>query len=114
LKKWMMLAAILALVLVAAAPVVAQVGFGIGDTENESGEIGTENNFAIEGNNNSACLGELQSGQTGSFTNQQGTLQDTAEVDDNGFAGGGIGFAPENATECAQEVQQAASASSAK
>src|SRR5215204_7044315 len=77
----MMLAAMLALVLVAAAPVLAQVAFGIGDAENESGEIETENAFEIEGNNNNACLGQQQFGQTGNFTNQQGALQ---------FGGGGV------------------------
>src|ERR671916_1581991 len=108
----MMLAAMLALVLVAAAPVLAQVGFGIGDTENESGEIETENAFGISGNNNSACLGQQQFGNTGNFTNQQGALQYASAVDDLGFAGPGIGFAPESETACEQEVQQAAAASS--
>jgi len=112
LKKWMMLAAILALVLVAAAPVLAQVSLEIADTENESGGIETENEFAIEGNNNSACLGQLQFGQTGNFTNQQGALQYASDVDDLEFAGPEIEFAPENATECEQAVQQSAAASS--
>src|SRR5215207_11690992 len=108
----MMLAAMLALVLVAAAPVLAQVGFGIGDTENESGEIETENAFGISGNNNSACLGQLQFGQTGNFTNQQGSLQYASGVDDLGFAGPEIEFGPENETACEQAVQQSAAASS--
>jgi hypothetical protein len=101
--------AVLALV---AAPVLAQVGFGIGDTENESGEIETENAFGIEGDNNNACLGQLQFGNTGNFTNQQGALQYASEVDDLEFAGGELSFAPENETACEQEVQQAAAASS--
>ena len=112
MKKWMMLAAILALVLVAAAPVVAQVAFEIGDTENESGEIETENAFGIEGNNNSACLGQLQFGQTGNFTNQQGTLQYASGVDDLEFGAGELEFGPENETACEQAVQQSSAASS--
>jgi hypothetical protein len=108
----MMLVAILALVLVAAAPVVAQVGFEISDTENESGGIETENAFEIAGNNNSACLGQLQFGQTGNFTNQQGALQYASTVDDLEFAGGELEFAPENETGCEQAVEQAAAASS--
>ena len=112
MKKWMMLAAILALVLVAAAPVVAQVAFEIGDTENESGGIETENAFEIEGNNNSACLGQQQFGNTGNFTNQQGALQYASVVDDIGLSGPGIGFAPESETACEQAVQQSAAASS--
>ena len=101
--------AVLALI---AAPVLAQVGFEIGDTENESGEIETENEFGIEGDNNNACLGQLQFGNTGNFTNQQGALQYASGVDDLEFAGGELSFAPENETACEQEVQQAAAASS--
>ena len=104
--------AMLAVLALVAAPVLAQVGFGIGDTENESGEIETENAFGIEGDNNNACLGQLQFGQTGNFTNQQGALQYASDADDLGFAGPEIEFAPENETACEQEVQQAAAASS--
>jgi len=112
MKKLMLMAAMLALVLVAAAPVVAQVGFEIGDAENESGGIETENAFSIEGNNNNACLGQLQFGQTGNFTNQQGVLQYASDADDLEFGAGEFEFAPENETACEQAVQQAAAASS--
>ena len=112
MKKWMMLAAMLALVLVAAAPVLAQVGFGIGDTENESGEIETENAFEIAGNNNSACLGQQQFGNTGNFTNQQGSLQYASVTDDQEFGGPEIEFGPESETACEQAVQQSSAASS--
>jgi hypothetical protein len=110
------------------------VSFEIGDAENESGDIETENNFAIKGNNNNACLGQLQFGQTGNFTNQQGALQfgEGADFDrdhgffgrdrDHGFFGNGNGdlefegpeitFAPQNETACNQVVQQSAAASS--
>ena len=98
--------------LVGAVPAVAQVAFEIGDTENESGGIGTSNEFEIAGNNNNACLGQQQFGQTGNFTNQQGALQYDSDADDLGFAGGELEFAPESETACEQEVQQAAAASS--
>jgi hypothetical protein len=108
----MLIVAMLAVLALVAAPVLAQVGFEIGDTENESGEIETENNFAIEGNNNNACLGQLQFGQTGNFTNQQGALQYASTADDIEFEGPEISFAPENETSCEQAVQQSAAASS--
>jgi hypothetical protein len=142
LKKWMLMAAaMLALVVLVAAPVLAQnfrfddgdnrldrngfffgggdrfdndgggVSFDLGDTENESGDIQTENSFAIEDNNN-ACLGQLQFGQTGNFTNQQGVLQYGSDADDIEFEGGDITFAPENETSCDQAVQQSSAASS--
>jgi len=95
-----------------AAPVLAQVAFEIGDAENESGEIETENALEIEGNNNNACLGQLQFGNTGNFTNQQGALQYASDADDLEFGAGEFEFAPENETACEQEVQQAAAASS--
>ncbi len=147
MKKFMLMAAaMLALMVLVAAPVIAQVkfddhddrfdrndrngfffsddrdrfdndggsgvSFDLGDTENESGDISTENSFAIEGNNNNACLGQLQFGQTGNFTNQQGALQYGSGADDLEFAGGELTFAPENETACEQAVQQSAAASS--
>src|SRR5215212_1608258 len=97
--------AVLALI---AAPVLAQVGFEVGDTENESGGIGTSNELEIAGDNNNACLGTLQFGQTGNFTNQQGALQYASDADDLEFGAGELEFVPENSTECEQAVQQAA------
>jgi len=88
------------------------VAFDLGDTQNESGNIETENSFAIEGNNNNACLGQEQFDQTGNFTNQQGDLQYVSEGDDLEFGGPESEFAPENSTECEQGVEQASTASS--
>ncbi len=112
MKKLMLLAAILAMVLVAAAPLIAQeVGFD--DQELESGEIGTETALEIEGNNNNQCLGLLQFGNTGNAGNEQGTAQyDVAGEFSQGFGGQSLSFAPENETACEQAVQQSAAASS--
>ncbi len=114
MKKLTLLVAILAIVLVAAAPVIAQ-SVGFDDQELESGGIETETSLSIEGNNNNQCAGLLQFGQTGNFANQQGTSQydfgPDAEFEQE-FEGPEIEFGPENATECEQAVQQAAAASS--
>ena len=112
LRKLMLMVAMLAVLALVAAPVIAQVSFEIADTENESGGIETENNFAVEGNNNSACLSQLQFGQTGNFTNQQAAEQDFSGADDLEFGGPEIEFGPESETACEQAVQQAAAASS--
>jgi len=67
------------------------VSFDLGDVENESGDIETENSVSIEGNNNNACLGQQQFANTGNFTNQQGVLQsggvfiDDGDNHNNGF-----------------------------
>ena len=114
MKKLTLLVAILTLVLVAAAPLIAQeVGFD--DQEFESGGIETETELAIDGNNNNQCAGLLQFGQTGNFGNMQGTAQYDLGPDaefEQEFEGPEIEFAPENETACEQEVQQAAAASS--
>src|SRR5215204_2538639 len=89
-----------------------EVSFDLGDTENESGDIETENEFSIEGNNNNACLGQQQFANTGNFTNQQGVLQYASDADDIELSGPEIEFAPENETSCEQDVEQAAAASS--
>src|SRR5215217_97874 len=113
MKKLMVLTAILALVLVAAAPALAQIGPDFDDQELESGDIETETNISIEGNNNNQCAGLLQFGQTGNFANQQGTAQyDVGPEFEQEFEGPEIEFAPENGTECEQAVQQSAAASS--
>ena len=113
MKKFAILVGMLALVLVVSVPALAQVvSLGIGDSEVESGEMESETNFAIEGNNNNACLGLQQTSNTGNFPNQQGALQYVSGVDDLEFGGGEFEFAPGNETACEQAVQQSAAASS--
>ena len=114
MRKLMLLAMMLAVVLVAAAPVIAQE-LGFDDQELESGGISTETEISIEGNNNNQCAGLLQFGQSGNFANQQGTTQYDIGPDaefEQEFEPPEYEFAPENETACDQEVQQASSASS--
>ncbi len=114
MKKLTLLVAILAIVLVAAAPVIAQ-SVGFDDQELESGGIETETSLSIEGNNNNQCAGLLQFGQSGNFANEQGTSQYDIGPDaefEQEFAGPEFEFAPENETACEQAVQQSAAASS--
>ena len=115
MKKLIVLVAILAMVMVAAAPVLAEVNNAFDDQELESGDIESETSLSIEGNNNNQCAGLLQFGNTGNFANQQGTSQydfgPDAEFEQE-FEGPEIEFGPENGTECEQAVQQAAAASS--
>jgi len=115
-------------------------GPNFADQELDSGSIETDLDVSIEGNNNNQCVGALQFGQTGNIANQQGTSQidgfdnrferfdgnherfdgnhdrfdrfDRFDGGDNEFEGPQTTFAPENATDCAQEVQQASAASS--
>ena len=114
MNRLMILAAMLVLGLVAAVPALAQVSLEVGDDENESGGIETENEFEITGNNNNACQSQVQFGQSGNFGNQQGGLQYDSDSDDSEFGGGEIELTPEQEQACEQEIQQAAAASSGK
>jgi hypothetical protein len=112
MKKLILLAAVLAMMLLAAAPVVAQVTNEFDDQDFESGDIETETDISIEGNNNNQCAGVLQFGQTGNFGNQQGTTQYDNPESEQDFDGPEFEFDPENETACEQAVQQSSAASS--
>ena len=112
MKKLILMAAMLAMLALVAAPVLAQVSFEIGDSEVESGDVETETSVAVEGDNNNLCVGLMQFGNTGNAVNQQGALQYASEVDDLGFSAQSTEFGGENETECEQAVQQSAAASS--
>ena len=112
MKKLMMLAAMLAVLALVAAPVVAQVAFEIGGPEVESGDVGTGTEIGIAGDNNNQCVGLAQFGNSGNSVNQQGALQYASEVDDLEFGAQETAFGGSNETACEQAVQQAAAASS--
>ncbi len=111
MKKFIMLAAILALALAAAVPAIAQVGL-VTEQEAESGEVGTAFEVANEGDYASQCVPALQFGNSGNFNNAPSFLQYASVADD--FEPGGIefGIEPELAVDCASEVQQSSAASS--
>jgi hypothetical protein len=120
LKKLMLVAMMLALVLVAAAPALAlnPFTFGTSGVKNETAQSDETGNVTLSfsdqqsGNNSNQCLTPQQFGNTGSSQNAQGVLQY------NSVAGGDIQptgstftFAPELTAPCNQAVQQSAAAS---
>ncbi len=140
MKKFMVLAAMLAMVLaVAAAPAMADDldlddvddGFFIDDdddldfgdvgrvvqgveNEAESGDVDLSFEVSNEGDYASQCVPALQFGNSGNFNNAPSFLQYAGDSDD--FEPGGIEFSiePEMAVECASTVQQSSAASSGK
>ena len=112
MKKVMLLATLLTMVLVAAVPAIAQVTQEIEAAEQESGGVGIGFEVSNEGNNSNQCAAPLQFGNTGNISNSQGVLQYASEADDFELAGGETVFAPEFEQSCEQAVQQAAAASS--
>ncbi len=129
MKKLVMLAAMLALLVAVAVPAIAQVSQELGN-ENESGNVDLSFSVLSSGNNSNQCVTPLQFGNTGSNQNAQGFTSFDSPVDTNGFfddfgfffpdvfgtdvdlEGGTFEFAPVLSGGCTQQVQQSSAASS--
>ena len=111
MKKLMMLAAILALVLALAVPAMAQVSQELGN-ETESGDVAPSFSVQSTGNSSNQCVTPLQFGNTGNFQNAQGFLQYASTADDLEGEGPEFSFAPVLTAPCDQKVQQSSAASS--
>jgi hypothetical protein len=132
MKKLVMLAAMLALVVALAVPAIAQVRHDNNDNffrfdnfngnnggvsqeianENESGDVSLNFSVQSSGNNSNQCVTPLQFGNTGSNQNAQGFLQYNSTADDLSGEGGDFIFAPSLSASCDQAVQQSSAASS--
>ena len=111
MKKLMLLAALLAMLIVAAVPAIAQIGQE-SEQETESGEVNQSFEVSSTGDNSSQCAGIQGIAQTGNVQNQTNLLQYGSESGDFEFdeAGGTITLEPESSTTCDQQVNQAATA----
>jgi spore coat protein U-like protein len=111
LKKLMMLAAMLALVLAIAAPAIAQVTNAVGQ-ESETGDFTATFTATQSGNSSSQCVRPLQFGNTAPLQNGQAVLQYSSSSGDIGEGGSTFTFSPSLTGNCEQTVQQASAASS--
>jgi hypothetical protein len=112
MKKLMLLAAILAMVIVAAVPAIAQIGQE-SEQETESGDVDQSFTVTSEGDNSNQCAGIQGVANTGNAQNQLDLIQYGSEADDFEFdeVGSSIEVSPNSTTTCDQQVNQAASAS---
>src|ERR687884_1289251 len=109
-KKLVLLAVIVAIVLVASAPALAQVGQGLGQSRVTSGKASPSFAFSNKGNNVNACPVAQQVAQTGNVANEQGALQYASKADDIDFSGSSVELTPAAVAECTQTIEQAAAA----
>ena len=111
MKKLMLLAAVLAMVIVAAVPAIAQIGQEF-EQETESGEVDQSFTVTSEGDNSNQCAGIQGVANTGNAQNQLDLIQYGSEADDFEFedVGSSIEVSPESSTTCDQQVNQAATA----
>ena len=130
MRKFVLLAALLAMLAVAAVPALADRNNnhhhhhnnnGSGDPaitqDNEqdadSGEVNQSFNVTGGGDNSNQCVGLQGVANTGNAQNQTSLIQYASEADDFDFedSGASLEVSPENSTTCDQQVNQAASAS---
>jgi hypothetical protein len=114
MKKLMLLATMLAMVLVAATPAIAQVGQE-NDQDADSGDVGQSFTVTGGGANGNQCTNISGNANSGNSQNQVGIVQsDDSEADDIEIedSGSGIDVSGNSSAECKQEVNQAASAAS--
>jgi hypothetical protein len=121
LKKLLLLAAMVAMVLAVAIPAVAG-GANTGNAQNvigqdseqeaDSGDIDQSLESTGSGDNSNQCLGFSATANTGNAQNAIDLTQYDSEADDFEFddSGSFIAENPVNTTHCDQQVNQAASA----
>jgi len=112
MKKLMLLAAALAMVIVAAVPAIAQISQE-NEQEADSGDLDQSVNITGGGANSNQCVGAQQAGNTGNTQSQIPIIQYASTADDFDFedTGSTITVSPTNTTDCTQAVNQAATAS---
>ena len=113
MRKFMLLAALLAMamVLMAALPAIAQVTQE-DEQEGESADINQDFSVTGGGDNSNQCVGIQGVANTGNAQNQIDVIQYGSEAGDFEFdeVGSKIDVSPTNSTECTGEVNQAATA----
>ena len=110
MKKLMLLGAMLAVVLVAAAPAIAQVAQGFSERRITSGAATPKVEIKNSGNNVNECDTIQQIVNTGNVANEQGVVQYQTKTDDIDFTGSSLTITPSTTAECTQTMDQAAAA----
>ena len=113
MRKLMLLVAMLAIVLVAAAPAIAQVAQGFSESSTKSGAASPSVAVSNKGNNVNLCPTVQQIANTGNVLNEQGVVQYDTTTDDivfNADTPTQIVITPSETSECTQTIDQAAAA----
>ena len=112
MKKTTLIVAMLAMAMAVAAPIAMEQGERESEQDVESGEV--DQSFEVTGSSNSSQCAPIQSAaQTGNTQDLVGVISAAREEGgDVTFEEGGssVTLSPELATECVQEINQAASA----
>ena len=115
MKKLMLVAAMLAVVVVAAVPAIAQVSQEFSERRDTSGSASPKIEVKNTGDNVNLCPEVQQIANTGQVLNEQGVVQYFSTADDLDFTGSSLTIGTENApadvsATCTQTINQAAAA----
>src|SRR5919206_529111 len=118
MKKLVLLGALVAMVVVAAAPAIAQVSQEESERRITSGPASPKVEVKNTGDNVNLCPTVQQIAQTGNVANEQGVVQYFSTADDLDFTGSSLTVGTENApaditATCDQTINQAAAAGGA-
>jgi ABC-type oligopeptide transport system substrate-binding subunit len=109
LKKIMLVVALLAIVLIAAAPAIAQVTQPFKESNIKSGKASPSASISNAGDNANLCPTAQQIAQTGNVANEQGVVQyDIQDPIDIPFTGSSITVTPDVTGTCDQSISQTA------
>ena len=111
MKKIMMLAALLAMLVVAAVPAIAQVGQDF-EQETESGEVEQTFEVSGSGSNGNQCVNVNGTANTGNLQNQSGSIQYASDIEEfeQEDIGSDLSVSGTGTVTCDQQVNQAAAA----
>ena len=111
MKKMMMLAALLAMLVVAAVPAIAQVAQGF-EQETESGEVEQSFEISSEGSNGNQCVNVNGTANTGNLQTQTGSIQYASDIEEveQDEIGSDLSVTGTGTVTCEQQVNQAAAA----
>src|SRR5918912_1614566 len=110
MRKLIVLGAMLAMMLVVAAPAVAQVGQGFSERRITSGKASPSTRISNTGDNVNICAPIQQVVNTGNVANEQDITAYESRLDDVDFEGSDITLEPSETVECTQSIEQAAAA----
>ena len=110
MKKLMLVVAMLAVVLVAAAPAIAQVAQGFSESRVTSGSASPKVEVKNTGDNVNLCPVVQQVANTGQVANEQGVVQYFSTADDLDFTGSSLTITTDESATCTQTIEQAAAA----
>lgn len=112
MKKTILSAVVLAMILIVAAPAVAQVGQGF-DQDTDSGVVDQSFTVAGEGSVANQCSALLAAAQTGNSQGSTGSIRSNSgtKESEQEDIGSSLAVSPELAEECEQKINQAAASS---